>query len=490
MDFDFSFGRPAGGHGRRDEEAPFRILVVGGFGGQGELPLAQRKPMRIDIDNFDRVLAKIAPRLTLELGGAPATIRFGALEDFHPDALFGRVELFAGLRGLRQELRDPALFRRAAASLGVSLDKEAGVPAPAADDAGSDIERLLGRKPSAAPAASPAGANIDALLRELVAPHVVPDTADQQREVLAAADAAIAAQMRALLHDRRFQALEALWLGADRLVRETGGSEALEIYLMDCSREDMLEDIGLHTADMSQSVIEKLLCGDDASGAEGRRWSLVACDQAFGADAAEIALLTLLGSLAAKAGAPLLAAARAELVGCAARSDLVSAAAWAPADDPALAAWNALRGSSIARWIGLALPRVLMRLPYGQATDPLSSFGFEEFAAGREHEHYLWGSPALALALLAGRAFEEDGWRMELDDQTELDDLPSHVYREDGEPLQQPGAELPMGESAGLQALARGVMPLLSYRNRNAARLLRWQSIAAPAAVLNGPWMA
>ena len=487
MDFEYSFGRPAGEQGRPDPDDPFRMLVIGQFSGQGGVAPAQRKPIHIDIDCFDEVLARIAPRLSLEVGGAPQEIAFASLDDFHPDELYRRVAVFDGLRGLRTELRDPALYGRAAAALGVSLPGESPSEAQGtADESAGDIERLLGRKPTSPTAAQAAtgGVNVDALLRDIVAPHVVPDTSDQQRELIAAADAAIAEQMRAILHHPDFQALEALWRGVDRLVRELETGETLKLYLLDWSRDDLLRDVAANAEDMSRSITQTLLA--PAPGADGRRWSLLVLDQSFGPDAAELALLTLLASLAAKSGAPLLAGARPELLGCEDGAQLASAGAWCAADDAAMSAWNALRGSAVARWVGLALPRVLQRLPYGQATDPVNCFALEELAGGRRHQHYLWGSPALALALLAGRAFQEGGWEMALESQNELDDLPSHVFREDGEAHQQPGAELLMSEPAGEAALARGVMPLLSYRNRNAARLLRWQSIAEPVAPLAG----
>ncbi|MBK7663759.1 MAG: type VI secretion system contractile sheath large subunit [Sterolibacteriaceae bacterium] len=106
-----------------------------------------------------------------------------------------------------------------------------------------------------------------------------------------------------------------------------------------------------------------------------------------------------------------------------------------------------------------------------------------------EHEAYLWGSPAFALALLAGQAFTEDGWNMELAGGLDIGDLPSHIYREVGESRQQPCAEVATGESAGEAILRHGIMAVLSYRNCNAARLLRWQSIADPLQPLQGAWV-
>ncbi len=219
---------------------------------------------------------------------------------------------------------------------------------------------------------------------------------------------------------------------------------------------------------------------------DGGRWSLLVTDLAIGADLAELQLLATLGALAGRAGAPLLATARPALLGCASVGDLVEPGTWQPLDEAA-AFWAALRTSPLAPWIGLALPRILARLPYGRDSDPIGAFAFEELTT-RTHEDYLWGSPALALALLAGQAFMENGWDLETG--RDLGDLPSHVYREGGTPYQQPCAEVAMGEAAGLAVLRAGVMPFLSYRSRNAARLLGFQSIAEPARALAGAWAA
>src|SRR5262245_39050356 len=77
---------------RPDDEDPMRILVVGDFGGGGQRREdppdgARRKPAAIDVDNFDRVMARIAPRLLLGRD-QDAALEFGTLDDFHPDALY------------------------------------------------------------------------------------------------------------------------------------------------------------------------------------------------------------------------------------------------------------------------------------------------------------------------------------------------------------------------------------------------------------------
>lgn len=487
MQFDMSL-KPAGARGRpRDGDSPLRLLLLADLGGDRGTPLAARKPAALDIDTIDRVLARIAPRLTLDLDGQPLELRFAALEDFHPDRLFARLPVFDALRRMREEARDSSQFRRVAAALGLQPAAPAVAPqAPA--EAAADIARLLGRAPQSVPAAAApvagATAALDRWLRDLIAPHTQPDTAHEQQALVTAIDQALAALMRRVLHAAPFQALEAAWLAADRLVRGLELGEGLQLFVLDVGRDELLQDLAAHRSDLAASALHSLLGG--GPGADPQRYGLIALDQAFGPAADEVQALAALGALAARAGAPLLAGATPALAGAASRAELAEPRRWLAADNDALAYWEALRSAPMAPWLGLVLPRLLMRLPYGAATDPISSFAFEEMPAARPHDCYLWGGGAPALALLAGRAFQQDGWTMDLGSALDLDDLPSHVYSEDGERHQQPCAELLLSEETGQALLERGLMPLLSWRLRNAARLLRWQSVARPAQPLQG----
>ena len=139
--------------------------------------------------------------------------------------------------------------------------------------------------------------------------------------------------------------------------------------------------------------------------------------------------------------------------------------------------------------IGLVAPRLQLRRPYGRATDPVERFSFEEQPDGTPlHDTLVWGSGALAVALLVGEAFTENGWDLAPGQATDVADLPTLTFRHDGEAQLQPCAEAWIGEHAGQALLAAGVMPLLSHRQRAAVRLLRMQSIAEPAAMLAGGW--
>src|SRR6516225_1766054 len=92
------------------------------------------------------------------------------------------------------------------------------------------------------------------------------------------------------------------------------------------------------------------------------------------------------------------------------------------------------------------------------------------------HEGYLWGSPAVACVYLLAEAFSRHGWGLSSGVGHEIADLPAHVYREGGDSRVKPCAEALLGQRAAEAILARGLMPLLSIRDRDAVRLARFQS--------------
>ena len=146
-----------------------------------------------------------------------------------------------------------------------------------------------------------------------------------------------------------------------------------------------------------------------------------------------------------------------------------------------------MRESPVAGRIGLVLPRILGRLPYGEDTDPVSGFDFEEIVS-QAHADFLWNNPTLYCARLLAQSFAQSGWDMSPDDNTDIEDLPAFTYREDGEKKMLPCAELFLPERSAETMLGMGVMPIVSYRGRDMAKLLRMQSIAKPLRPLSGPW--
>ena len=438
LEFDLGFGRS----GRpRDETDPMRLLVLGDFSGKAateRAPLASRPAPRVDIDNFDDVMRRMAPRASVPAG----EIHFEQIDDFHPDRLYARLDLFKALR-------------------------EARVRPPASSD--DLLGRLLGKpaESGASPAASPGG--LTGLIRDIVAPHIVKDTSAQTETYVAAVDAAIAQQMRALLHAPAFQSIEAAWRGVRWLVSNLELDEQLQLHLFDVTREELLADVVAAQGTLAQTGVYRAVVDRSRNVPGGERWSALVGLMQFGPSNADIGLLAALGLIASQAGGPLLAGADLTLAGD---------------DAGALEGWQALRRSEAAPWIGLAAPRVLLRMPYGKGSDPIEAFAFEEFAGPPAQEELLWGHASLAMALLIGRSFIARGWDMEPGDEREIGDLPAYTFVRDGEREMQPCGERPLSESQTNTLLKAGLVPIASRRDRNAVVAIRFQSVADPPAPL------
>lgn len=503
MEFQFMLPKSAPTPKPRDTDAPLRILIMADFSGRSHQPLpavsadlANRPLLAVDVDNFNAVMARLAPKLSLPLGveGMAIPIGFNQIDDFHPDALYQRLELFQALRHSRARLSNPASFAAAVAELcpPPMVDTAQSAPTAAPEGDSALLERLLGRAPAtptSKPRPQPSTSGLTAiqgLLQTAVQAHIV-HTDSRQPAWVAAVDAAIGDQMRAILHQSAFQALEATWRSLQGLIANLD-SDTLRVFLLDVTQQELLQDLYAAEGNLQATSLYSRLIDRNVRAAGGEPWSVLVGDYCFGAGAEDIALLAALGSLAAHAGGPFLAAADPTGLGCDSVEQLADPAQWTPLPSAIEQNWRQLRASVVAPWLGLALPRVLLRLPYGRKADPVESFAFEEMPGGRDPSAYLWGNPAWVCARLITATFAENGWDFSPGDVLELDNCPAHIYEEDGERVMQPATEVLLGERAMSAILERGVMPLLGQRQRNVARLARFQSLTAPPTALAGAW--
>ena len=288
--------------------------------------------------------------------------------------------------------------------------------------------------------------------------------------------------MREILHHTDFQALEACWRGLHFLTSRLETDAQLTLSLLDVTRAELAEDLGA-AEDLSSSGIFKRLIEAE----EDRPWAVLVGAMTFGPSGEDAALLGRLAALARRAGAPFLAAASPRLVGCESFAAFPDPDDWDPSPDPE-GTWEALRRHPDASYLGLALPRFLLRQPYGRDDDPIETFAFEELPEEPDHETYLWGNPAFALAELLGRSFREEGWHLRPGVVAEIDGLPLHVERRGGEAAVKPCTESWLGQRAAEVLLDAGLMPMVSMRDQDVVRLGRFQSIARPAAPLAGRW--
>jgi type VI secretion system protein ImpC len=262
------------------------------------------------------------------------------------------------------------------------------------------------------------------------------------------------------------------------------------LHLLDVSQEELAADL-LAMSDLRQCGTYRLLVEKTASTPGAEPWALLAGNFVFGPKREDAELLRRIAKIARAAGAVFLAEASPALLGCESLATTPNSRDWGEVfpDESAASAWNSLRHAPESANAGLALPRVLLRLPYGKDTDPIEAFPFEEMPDAPAHEHYLWGNPAFACALLLAQSFDEDGWQMRPGRHVEIDRLPLHVIKVDGQNETQPCAEALITEHIAEIILEKGLMPLASMKDQDEVRVVRFQSIAEPLQSLAGPWI-
>ena len=476
---------------RERQEIPFRICILGDFSGResrGALEtLDGRKPLPVDRDNIDEVLASLKVRIRLDPAGETLEVAFSCLDDFHPDNLFEQLECFQTLKTTRRKLDDPRAYNAALEDLRVlagGRKVESKVqPLPRSRPASQQenlLDQIVGATPQ--PSASTDRSDMEAFLETLVRPYLVPGEDAEHDQLQSALDAYISEYMRLLLHHATFQALESAWRCVDFLVSRVETDETLEIYLLDVSKAELQQDLAA-SDDLTRSSMYGLFVADNTE----KPWSVLTGNYTF--DYSDAELLGRLSLIMHAAGAVFIAGSHAHLIGCEDLAKTPDPRSWhqAPDADEAVT-WDTLRRQPQTASIGLVLPRFLMRLPYGRDTDAIDRFDFEEMDAEPRHSDYLWGNGAFACTYLLAQSFSRYGWEMQPGLIQNVEGLPLHVYNFQGEARLTPCAEVLLTEMAVEALSEKGIMALATLKNTDAACLVRLQSLADPPTGLTGRW--
>ncbi len=482
----FDFATRGGSARRRHDDEVTRVLVIADLRGDArpaQAPgLTNARIVSIDVDNFDSVLRTFHPHAAVGSG----LLTFESMADFHPDRLLDVL-------GSVTAPQPATPVKTSVAEQTQLLADDTPTPADTEDDT-QTLARLLGRpvagaarankggSPPPAAVATPPKSSLDEMLRALVAPHIV-----RPQPSAASASSDQSAVMRGVLHAPAFQRVEAAWRGLRWLVCESPLGYGLQVNVLEASRADLIADLRACQGDLESSQLYRLVVREQAGGPDATPYSLAIGDFGFAGSDEDVSLLAGLGAVSARAGACFLGAAEPPLWGATDLSREPERGYWTRPDPEITARMSMLRSSAVAPFIGLCMPRVLGRVPYGERSDPVDRFDFTELDADPAHADFLWinGAYACAQLILAGVA--ERGWSDGPGSTLDLGALPHAVYRSAGGDAVKPCAEVFLDEGSAEHVLACGIMPMLSYRNRNAIRLARLQSIASPAAALAFP---
>ncbi len=479
MEFEFR-SKPSSASARRTTAGEAcRIVVLADLGGRMNRglrePISARRLQPVDCDSAERLFARLGASLSLPLACAPGgrvAIGFESLDDFHPDRLLKRIAPLAELMGSLQMLKTPSTaasgVQELQRQLGAGVVSSASpAPAPAKTEGAEEtLARLLGTRPKATPAPqsqATGGPDVKALIKNLVGDtNSGPPPPAGLAGWKSAAEVELSARLRAVLHHPDFQVVEAAGRGVDFLLRRCPDEERVKLWVLDASAEELAADL---------CGLERVL--------RDRTRSVLVGNYTFGRAKADLDLLAALARLCAASNTTFLAGAAPQLARCDGFAQHPDPDDWdfAPPVE-VVEAWAALRAAPEAAHIGLALPRFILRQPYGAAGDAIESFAFEELLPPFEHETFLWGNSAFLCAQVLAEAIPAE-------DEDTLDCLPAQVeglpvcrVRGDNESETKPCAEAWLAERAIQRLMTHGLIPAQSWEGRDAVRLPVLQSVA------------
>jgi len=252
---------------------------------------------------------------------------------------------------------------------------------------------------------------VHAFMTALLVPEHAQDRIDRPLidTMVAELDRRLSLQVNEILHHADFQQLESAWRSLKFLVDHVDFRENIRVDLLNASKEDVHEDFE-DSPELTKSGLYRLIYSNEYGVFGGRPYAMICAGYDFGPGPHDMDLLAKCASIAAMAHAPFISNASPEffgeksVLGLPYLKDLESLF-----KGPQYARWHSLRDSEDSRYVGLCLPRFLLRLPYSESTVPVKDFDFTEDVSGH-HERYLWGYASTAFATRVADSFAKFRW--------------------------------------------------------------------------------
>ena len=300
---------------------------------------------------------------------------------------------------------------------------------------------------------------------------------------IAEIDSLLSSQLDEILHQEDFQKLESAWRSLKFLVDRTDFRRNVKIELLQVSKTELLEDFE-DAPEVTQSGLYKHMYKDEYDTPGGEPYGAIVGNYQFSRGPQDIALLQNLAKVSASCHAPFLSSVDATFFGL----DDLRKLPHVP-DKAAIfesveyIKWNSFRKTEDARYLGLTFPRFLTRLPYGPETTPVKSFNYQEQVRGEDHNKYLWGNSAFAMATNLTRSFADNGWCVQIRGPQSggaVENLPIHLYDAGGNKQAKIPSEVLITDTEELEYSKLGLIPLSYYKGRDYACFFSANSTQEP----------
>src|SRR5499426_772777 len=312
------------------------------------------------------------------------------------------------------------------------------------------------------------------------------DTIGTIEAMIAALDRKLSEQVNLIMHHKAFQEIESAWRGINYLVTNTETDEMLKIRVLNISKADLGRTLKRYKGvAWDQSPVFKKVYEAEYGQFGGEPFGCLVGDYYFDHTPPDAELAGQMAQVAAASHCPFIAGVSPTVLQMESWQELAN-----PRDltkifgTPEYAPWRSLRESEDSRYIGLAMPRFLGRLPYGK-NNPVEEFDFQEDTEGARHDKFAWVNSAYAMAVNITRSFKLYGWCSRIrgvESGGAVEGLPVHTFpTDDGGVDMKCPTEIAISDRRENELAKNGFMPLIHRKNSDFAAFIGAQSLHKPA---------
>lgn len=311
-------------------------------------------------------------------------------------------------------------------------------------------------------------------------------------QAIQAIDETISKQLAAIMHNSEFQKLEGSWRGLHHTVQNSETNATLKIRIMSLNKKELHKDLS-KAVEFDQSQTFKKIYEAEFGTPGGEPYGCIVGDYEFSNHPEDVETLSLMSNVAAAGFCPFISAAGSSLFGFDDWTELSK-----PRDLEKVfesleyTKWRSFRDSDDSRFVTLTMPRVLARLPYGEATQPVEEFCYEELelddtqtrSKTAEHDNYCWMNASYVMATNMGKAFSKYGFCTAIrgaEGGGKVEGLPAHIFTsDDGDPDLMCPTEIGITDRREAELSKLGFLPLCHYKHTDYAVFFGSQSCQKP----------
>lgn len=332
---------------------------------------------------------------------------------------------------------------------------------------------------------------LQTFLAELVKPKYqgAKISGDLVDMMIAELDSQMSAQVNEIIHNDEFKSLESTWRGLKFLIDRTDFRENTKIEIVNISKQDLIDDFE-DAPEITKSGLYRTVYTAEYGQFGGQPYGAMVADYDFGCGPQDMKLLKNVASVAAMSHAPFISAAGASFFGLENWDELAKLKDLHSVFEGAqYAKWHSFRESEDARYVALTLPRFLLRLPYGQNTQPCKLFNFNE-STDRGDADFCWGNTAFAFASRLTDSFAKYRWCANIigpQSGGAVEDLPVYNYEENGEIKSKVPTQVLISERREFELAEEGFIALTMRKGSDNATFFSANSAQAPKSFGNTP---